>query len=127
MAKVAAPCSSNSLDCVSGPAAPLRPAPMGRARNCVSIALASAVALAACNGNIGSATTGSAGGSSPAGTGATTGVGGAAPPAGTGGSTTGTGGSGQAGGTAGTGGTGGAPVVLDCSAIAPGPVAACGA
>jgi len=81
----------------------------------LSVALLAGAALAACTGSIGPMSSRSAGGASSGGSGATTGIGGTAPAAGTGGSLTGLGGDGG-----GPGGTGGAPVVLDCSATAPG-------
>jgi len=83
------------------------------------IALLTAFALSACVGNIGSEHTRATGGTSPVGTGGTPNTGGAAPIGGNGGSISGVAGDGAAGVT-GTGGTGGAPVVLDCSATAPG-------
>jgi len=81
----------------------------------LSVALLAGAALAACTGSIGPMSSRSAGGASSGGSGATTGIGGTAPAPGTGGSLTGLGGDGG-----GPGGTGGAPVVLDCSATAPG-------
>ena len=84
--------------------------------------LVTTLTLAACMGNIGPAPKGAPGGASPAGTGGTPnpGSGGSALTGGAGSSLpTGTAGvSGTAGN--GAGGTGGIPVVLDCSATAPG-------
>jgi len=83
---------------------------IGRAPRNAILACTGALALAGCVGDIGSATSGTGGGTSPTGTAGATATGGSA--TGSGGSATGTAGA--------SGGTGGAPVVLDCSAIAPG-------
>ena len=95
---------------------------MGKIAAPYGVAFMTTLALAACMGNIGPAPNGAPGGASPAGTGGT-------PNPGSGGSAlTGGAGSSLPAGTAGVsgtagngaGGTGGMPVVLDCSATAPG-------
>ena len=94
---------------------------MGKIAAPYGVTLMTTLTLAACMGNIGPAPKGAPGGASPAGTGGTPnpGAGGSAPSGVAGSSVTGTAGvSGTAGN--GAGGTGGVPVVLDCSATAPG-------
>ena len=95
---------------------------MGKIAAPYGVTLVTTLTLAACMGNIGPAPKGAPGGASPAGTGGTPnpGSGGSALTGGAGSSLpTGTAGvSGTAGN--GAGGMGGIPVVLDCSATAPG-------
>jgi len=94
---------------------------MGKIATPHGVALMTALALGACTGNIGSEHTRATGGASPAGTGGAPnpGTGGSATSGGAGSSVTGTAGVSGAAGD-GAGGTGGMPVVLDCSATAPG-------
>src|SRR4051795_11140365 len=70
MGKVATRCSHGLARRGSGHADIERHAVIGRARQAVSIALFGALALGACVGTVGPSATGSAGGTSPAGTGA---------------------------------------------------------